>query len=208
MRNLRRKLLSQNFFHNRRLVSSLVGSAFIGKNDLILEIGPGDGIITRELLLVAGHVVAVELDGYWYNRLLNEFKNEERLTLYRGDFLSHALPKLPYKVFSNIPFAIEGKIIRRLIEAPNPPQDCFLVTMDKLANRLTARQSENMFSTMHKPWFDFSILHHFKPSDFSPTPSVGSVLFRFALKSRPLIPVSKRAQYQLFVRQAFEWTIN
>jgi 23S rRNA (adenine-N6)-dimethyltransferase len=203
MRNLRRKLLSQNFLHNRKLVNRLVGTSSIGNNDLVLEIGPGKGIITESLLSKAAHVIAVELDGYCYNFLLKEFASETNLSLYRGDFMTHPLPRLDYKVFANLPFAIEGRIIRRLIEAPNPPQDCYLVVMSDLANRLLARKSPNMFSALHTPWFDFEIVHRFMEKDFMPVPSVKAVLFRFVQKANPLLPVVERKKYQNFIKLAY-----
>lgn len=204
MRNTRRKLLSQNFLRNRRLVSKLVGNSSIAKNDLVLEVGPGNGIITQELLAKAQQVIAVELDPYWYDHLQTRFQGEHGLILYKGDFLTHTLPQLPYKVFANIPFAVEGKIIRKLIEAENPPQECYLVVMSELAKRLAAEDTNNMFSAMHKPWFEFSITHRFKPSDFSPVPNVQAVLFRFMRKEKPLLPFSQRRAYQDFVKLGYD----
>lgn len=201
MQNIRRKLLSQNFLHNQKLVSQLIGSSSIGKKDLVIEIGPGKGILTKELLAHAGHVIAVELDSYWYKELQKLGMNN--LTLYNSDFLSYSLPKLPYKVFANIPFAIEGKIIRKLLSDPNPPMDCYLVIMNELAHRLAAHRTENMFSLMHKPWFDFSIDHTFNATDFSPPPRVTPVLFHFKRKGIFVLPLKERVRYQNFVMRGF-----
>lgn len=202
MQNMRRKLLSQNFLNNQKLVSQLVGSSSIGKKDLVVEIGPGKGIITVELVKHAGHVIAVELDTFWY-KFLKQKLQVNNFTLYHSDFLSFQLPKLPYKVFANVPFSIEGKIIHQLIEHQNPPQDCYVIIMDELANRLCVKKGENMFSIMHKPWYDFSIIHQFKPSDFSPMPSVKPVLFRFIRKKPPLLHFNERQKYQKFIRIGF-----
>lgn len=203
MRNIRRKLLSQNFLCSRKLVSDLVGHSSISKKDLVLEIGPGGGIITRELLKKSGHVIAVELDSYWHHKLRELFASEKNFTIYQGDILSHPLPRLPYKVFANIPFSIEGKIIRKLIEDDNPPLDCYLVVMDTLAERLVARNSNNLFSALHQPWFDFSVVYRFKPSDFTPKPSVHAVLFRFKQKMRPMLPVVDKRRYQQLVKLGY-----
>lgn len=203
MYNLQRKLLSQNFLHSRKLVNKLVGNSSIDKKDLVLEIGPGKGIITEQLVQQAGHVIAVELDTHWYNYLKTKLSSTANLNLYHEDFLNRPLPKLPYKVFANIPFAIEGKIIRKLIDDPNPPQDCYLVMMKELAYRLAAPFKENQFSILHKPYFDFSICHHFNLSDFYPTPKVKVVMFRFTLRRTPLMPLSEKAKYQQFVTRGF-----
>src|SRR5512139_1904971 len=110
----KRKLYSQNFLYNRKLVQHLVSGSSIAKNDLVLEIGPGEGIITNELVKSSRFVVAVEIDTEKYAYLKQKFNRINNLTLYLGDFLDFELPSLPYKVFANIPFSTEGKIIRKL----------------------------------------------------------------------------------------------
>ena len=213
MHDIRRKLLSQNFLSSRKLVAALIDNSFIGKQDLVVEIGPGRGIITEQLVKRAGHVMAVELDNQCFNHLQKKFPTTDNLTLYHADFLTHPLPKLPYKVFANIPFAIEGKIIHKLIEAQNPPTDCYLVVMSQLAYRLAQSKltrsktvflkRETMFSALHRPWFDFSIAYHFRRFDFTPVPQVNAVLFRFTKKQLPLLPWAERKVYQRFVKRAF-----
>ena len=132
MKKQKRKLLSQNFLHSRKLVKKLIRSSSIGKADLVIEIGAGKGIITQELLQRAKNVTSIELDTHWYNYLHNKFKDTPELKLYNADFLNFPLPNTSYKVFANIPFSIEGKIIRKLIDAKNPPEDCFLIMMKEL----------------------------------------------------------------------------
>lgn len=203
MNRLQQKLLSQNFLHSHKLASKLVGNSSIGHDTLVLEIGPGKGIITEALLAKSQHVIAVELDTKWYWYLKNKFAKHTNLTLYHQDFLQFNLPSLPYKVFANIPFAIEGKIVRRLIDSVHPPRDCYLVVMKELAERLCAFEKENWFSVMHKPWFAFSIPYYFKPTDFTPVPNIEAVLLRFTLLQQPLLPFKKKQSYQAFITRGF-----
>ncbi|MDO8551564.1 MAG: rRNA adenine N(6)-methyltransferase family protein [bacterium] len=204
MYKLRRKLLSQNFLHNRRLVDSLLRQSSIGKNDTILEIGCGKGILTEQLIEKAKQVIGLEIDPHWYAFLQSKFHGISNLTLHPEDVFNFHLPVCPYKVFSNIPFNIEGRIVRYLIDAPNPPQDCYLVVMRELAERLSGEHKENLFSLSHKPWFEFSIVHYFKRSDFTPFPKVDSVLWRFTERSSPLLPFNKKGGYERFVIQIFK----
>lgn len=203
MKNIRQKLFSQNFLCNRQLVERLVSQSSLGQGDLVVEIGAGQGIITRELLKRAGHVVAVEIDGRWFGQLQRQLAGVENLTLYQADILNFDLPRLPYKVFANIPFAIEGKIIRKLLDDANPPQDCYLVVMKELAERLIASHPGSLFASSYRPWFDFAIVHRFSPADFSPVPRVKAVLLRFTKKSSPLLPWSERKKYQQFIQRGF-----
>jgi len=205
MYKLRRKLFSQNFLHNRKLISKLVRSSSIGKNDLVLEIGPGKGIITEQLLQQSQHVLAVEIDSHWFKYLQDKFTHAQNLTLYQEDILNFRLPALPYKVFANIPFSIEGKIIRKLIDSPNPPEDCYLVMMKELAYRLAAPHKENQFSISHKPWFDFSIQHRFTRKDFTPYANVDAAMIRFKKRKEPLLPWNEKGRYELFIEECFKY---
>jgi 23S rRNA (adenine-N6)-dimethyltransferase len=201
---LRQKLYSQNFLINRKLVTSLLGKSSIGKNDLVLEIGPGKGIITEQLLINSREVIAVEIDTYWYRYLKEKFRYSALFRLYRQDFLQYVLPNEPYKIFANIPFSIEGKIIRKLLSAQNPPEDCYLVVMKEPAYRWSALNRENLFSLMYKPWFSFSIIYSFRRSDFSPRPNVDAVMLRFMKRQEPLIQWEKKDKYQEFISLGFQ----
>lgn len=198
-----KKLLSQNFLHNRELVKKLIRGSSLGKNDLVLEIGPGKGIITEELVNNVQCLIAVEIDYSWYNYLRNKFRSVTNLTLYHEDFLNFHLPFFPYKVFANIPFSIEGKTIRKLIDAKYPPEDCYLVMREEVAYRLSGRYGENLFSLSHKPWFNFSIFYYFQRTDFIPTTRVKVVMLRFIKRKDSLIPWHEKLQYQKFVEIGF-----
>lgn len=199
----KRKLLSQNFLYSRKLVKQLVDNSSIGSHDIVLEIGPGKGIITEQLMHKARQVIAVELDKQWCEYLHQKFKHVPNIMLFHTDAKQFPLPYQPYKVFANLPFAIEGELIRKLIDAEQPPVECSLVIVRELAERLCAFHRENLFSVSHKPWFDFSIEYDFHPTDFTPVPKVNASLFRFKQKQRPLLSWKERAAYQEFVKVGF-----
>lgn len=204
MYSQRRKILSQNFFHSRKLVESLLRKSSIGKQDTVLEIGPGRGIITEQLLDRAGKVIAVELDTNLYFYLRKKFFYAQRnLTLINKDILAYKLPTYPYKIFANIPFSIEGKIVRQLLTASRPPQDCYLVMRKDLAERICAIKKECQFSIFYKPWFNFEIIHSFKKTDFEPYARMETVLLRFYPKQAPLLSSIYQKQYMMFVGQGF-----
>lgn len=203
MKRQKRKLLSQNFLHSRKLVKKLILDSSIGKNDLVIEIGTGKGIITQQLIQRAKNVISIELDTNWYNYLQDKFKDIPNLKLYNADFLNFPLPNTQYKVFANIPFSIEGKIIRKLIDAKNPPEDCFLIMMKELVYRLVAPYKENQFSISHKPWFELSVEYNFSKKDFTPFSNVNVAMLRFKKREIPLLNLSQKIDYQLFIEDSF-----
>jgi 23S rRNA (adenine-N6)-dimethyltransferase len=199
----RRKELSQVFLHSPELVKRLIGRSSIEHSDLVIEIGPGEGVITTFLIERAKTVIAIERDPVLYSRLKQQFRRYPHLNLVRADFLSFQLPNKPYKIFANIPFSIEGKIVRKLIDAPSPPEDCYLILRKEVAERLAGIPRNGQFSILHKPWFHFEIFHRFKRSDFTPKPRVESVMLRFVKRQFPLLPEREKLRFQQFIISAF-----
>ncbi len=103
-----RRHLSQNFLHNRQLVEKLVEKSSIGKKDTVIEVGPGQGIITLKLADKVRQVIAIEKDRQLTKNLLD--KVPDNVVLFNLDALKYPLPKSQYKVFSNFPFAVQGKL--------------------------------------------------------------------------------------------------
>lgn len=203
MYGLRRRQLSQNFLYSRKLVKQLVWRSSIGPNDTVLDIGSGEGIITEELLQRAKHVIAIEIDTSLYLYLKKKLKQNHNITLVNQDFLKYKLPKYRYKVFANIPFSIEGKIIRKLLAAYHPPEDCYLVMRKDLAERLSSAHRECQFSLFYKPWFEFQVTHDFRRTDFKPMARMDTVLLRFTKRIFPLVSKEEQRKYMFFIGQGF-----
>jgi len=130
-------------------------------------------------------------------------KQNHNVKFVNQDFLKYKLPSYHYKVFANIPFSIEGKIIRKLLTVSNPPDDSYLVMRKDLAERLIGIYRECLFSIFYKPWFDFRILYEFKRTDFEPMARMDTVLLRFTKRAFPLLPQEKQQKYRFFIGQGF-----
>lgn len=203
MYKVRRRRLSQNFLVNRQLVRKLVRNSSISKRDLVYEIGPGKGIITEELAKKAWKVIAVELDLKLYRYLKEKFKNTPNVELHNKDFLKFEIYSKRYKVFSNTPFAIEGKIVRRLLDSKNPPLDTYLVMRREVAERMAGIPREGEFSVLHKPFFELSIIYRFRRDDFRPKPLVESVMLRAKKREKPLLQPAEMLAFKVFIKQGF-----
>lgn len=194
---------SQNFLRDSRLVERLLEASSIGRDDLVIEIGPGFGIITDGLARRARQVVAVELDATLAERLRRRYATTPQVIIRTGDFLEHALPEGSYKVFASIPFACTHEIVTRLTSAACPPQDAYLIMQREAAEKFCGAQREYLYSALLKPWFALEITHHFRRSDFTPAPSVEVVMLRIQKRGPPLIEARERQQYRDFVVYGF-----
>lgn len=203
MYGYRRKALSQNFLYSRKLVRKLIGNSSIAKKDFVLDLGAGRGILTDELSTRCNRISSIELDPDWYNYLINKYQGNKRIEVLHVDILKYRLPDTPYKVFSNIPFSIEGEILRKLLNYENPPEDSYLVLRKDFAKRIEGKDKVNLLSLQYKPWFTVSIQHFFNRFDFEPAARMDCVLLRIEKKQKADIPVHKKNYYFSFLRLGF-----
>jgi len=197
--NINATKLSQNFLKNQALVSKLVSASGIDKNDIVYDIGAGRGIITKELSKKCKKVISIELDPNLYTYLKEELKNYQNIELLNQDFLRVRLPDYEHKVFSNIPFNITSDIVNRLIFSKNPPKSSHLIIQKEAALRFMGEGEGTMISLLIKPFFDLKVEYEFSKSDFSPAPSVDTVLFSVIKKSETLIDTKNSIEYKNFI---------
>jgi 23S rRNA (adenine-N6)-dimethyltransferase len=201
----RQAFLSQNFLRDPELVDKLIRNTSIGKNDTVLEIGPGRGIITTRLLKFSKKVIAIELDKNLLLRLREKLRPVNNLELIHSDFLTFELPSSPYKVFANIPFFITADVIRKLTESDNF-REGYLVVQKEAAQKFSGMPYDNknqMMSILLKPWFDISIIHNFSRTDFYPISNVDSTMIRIIRLKNPVIDQKYKTLYRNFVLYKF-----
>src|SRR4030043_1111169 len=130
-----RTSLGQNFLINEEIARKIADSANI-RNDNVLEIGPGKGILTKYLAEYAGRVLAIEIDKNLLKSLDSRFRgnDKEKIDIIEGEVLKINLPRLieennfkKYKVVANLPYYITSKIIRLFLETKYPPREMILM---------------------------------------------------------------------------------
>lgn len=198
-----KKRFSQVFFRSEKLVNDLVERSSIGDQDLVVEIGPGEGIITEKLAQKARRVMAIEKDPQLCQELQNKFRNTPNVEIRQGDALEFEMPDESYKVFANPPFAIEGRLVRKLVNGESPPNDTYLVMRRGVARRMAGIPKEGQFSVLHKPRFEVKIFHDFNKDDFRPKPLVSSSMISFEKREKPLVSEQDQDSFEAFVRQGF-----
>lgn len=205
----KQKYLSQNFLRDPTLVAHLVRITGFGKNDTVIDIGAGTGIITQKLAKVSGQVLAVEIDKELIFKLRQNLTGCPNVKIYNLDIRHFKLPDYPYKVFANLPFSSTADIIHKLLNYKTAPTEAYLVVQREAAKKFSGIPHETQFSLLAKPWFGFEITWRFKKSDFIPEPDVKVVLLKFAKRDKPLITGETKILYQNFIKFAFNtWKIN
>jgi len=191
---------SQNFICQQKLTDELLNLSNIGPNDLVVEIGPGKGMITRALLKRAGHVIAVEQDPKFIAELsLLDIQDQFQLVV--ADFLEWQLPKMEYKVFSNPPFNYTADIVSKLTSSEVPPTDIFLIMQEAAAYRYAGIPYErnSQISILLSVDFTVEIVRKISRHYFQPRPNVSIVFVHFAKRSASKIPKRSRQLFRDFV---------
>ena len=155
-----KKSLGQNFLMHARIAERIVLCAKLAPDATVLEIGPGTGMLTRELLKLAGKVVAVEADGDLFEKLQIDFAQEiatGQLKLIHGDIRDYpnsdpTAPKRGYCVVANIPYHLTGEIIRIFLSSDNQPSSMTLLVQKEVAERVVARGKESILSLSVKAY--------------------------------------------------------
>ena len=199
----RRIAYSQNFLNSRRLVEDLVARSSIGPDDVVIEIGPGKGIITEALAGRSRHVLTIEKDPRHVAVLRRRFADRPSVTVFACDFLDFPLPETPYKVFASIPYRITAAIVAKLTTGVAPPVDAYLTVQREAAQRFAGIGGATMLSVSLAPWFALEVVHEFRRRDFIPQPTGESVLLRIARRPEPLVPWAERERFRQLVETVF-----
>jgi len=198
-----RIVYSQNFLRSLQLVERLLDRSGIGADDLVIEIGPGRGVITERLAARCRQVLAVEQDPVLVEELRGHLAYAPNVALFAGDFLSFPLPLTTYKVFANIPFNITAAIVGKLTSGTSPPSDTYLAVQREAAARFMGMPQETLIAVLLKPWFEPTVVHRFRPNDFVPRPGVAVVLLRLRRREAPLVASRDAALFGDFAAYAF-----
>ena len=183
----KKKSLGQHFLKSKAVLTSIRDVSDITAEDVVLEIGPGEGVLTEILLLFAAKVVAIEKDSRLIPYLQNKFSKQiksEKLELLEKDILDFdpevfEFYDLPYKVVANIPYYITGQILRMFLQSKKQPESMTLLVQKEVAERIVAKdKKESLLSLSVKIYGEPKIVRVVGRGAFSPQPTVDSaVLF-------------------------------
>ena len=181
-----KKRLGQNFLLEKRVTSKILKAAELSRKDMVLEIGPGIGTLTKELAKNAGKVVAVEKDPAMVEILKETIKDLADVEVIRGDILSlsrSSFAKLDrdkeYKVVANLPYYITSPVIRMFLETDKKPELMVFMVQKEVAQRICARPPDmNLLAVSIQFYAEPKIVSFVRKGSFWPQPKVDSAIVK------------------------------
>ena len=202
------KGLGQHLLVSEGVLDSIVEATELSGDDLVVEVGPGTGLLTRRLLESARHVVAVEIDAEMVDSARKELSEHQNLTLIHGDIRDQSPAQLtggkPYVVVANLPYYVASPTIRLFLESDHPPQRMVVMVQREVAQQMTAPAGKASLLTIATQVFaDARIVRRVRPGSFVPAPGVESAVVRLDVLPEPRVSDDQQPQFFGVARAGF-----
>jgi 16S rRNA (adenine1518-N6/adenine1519-N6)-dimethyltransferase len=219
-----KKSLGQNFLTDQRVARRIIDAVSPLPTDIVIEIGPGTGALTRMLVERSGHVEAVEIDARLADTLQRSLKADnlsivaaDALALDWQELITEAKSKLGFpgaadqnrtrvRIVANLPYYISTPIIERLLSVGRSVFDMTVMLQKEVADRISTGPGSREYgylSVMVQYYCIATKLFEVSPSAFTPVPRVQSAVVRLTVRERPAVEVLDEARFFALVRAAF-----
>ena len=206
------KALGQHFLTDYTIVNRIVSGADLASEDVVVEIGPGLGVLTERLAAIAGRVIAVELDQELAERLRS--KGLDNVFVVEGNALevepsglleaAGLAPDTPYVLAGNLPYNIGTAIVRRFLEAGHQPKRLVVMLQKEVAEGMTAPDGElGLLGVSVQVYARARKLFNVPARSFYPPPRVTSAVIRLDPYAVPLVGIEERERFFRVVRAGF-----
>ena len=206
------KALGQHFLTDYAYVNRIVEAAELSQGNLVVEIGPGLGVLTERLAATGSNVIALELDAELAARLRTTAPASvtvvegDALTVQPAELLAAAgfAPETPYVLAGNLPYNVGTAIVRRFLEAAHPPTRLIVMLQKEVAEAMSAPEGElGLLGASVQVYAKARKLFNVPPRAFYPPPRVTSAVVRLDVYQSPLVSLEERERFFRVVRAGF-----
>lgn len=205
------KTLGQNFLVDDKVIEDLVNGAEITSQDFVIEIGPGVGTLTREILKKAKRVTAIEIDRDLIPILVEELKDFDNFQLMHKDALKIDYNEIigeetKVKLVANLPYYLTTPIIARLLNGKYDFESLTVMIQKEVADRIHAKPSTKEYGSLSllvQYYCDTTVIRTVSPTCFLPRPKVESIVIRLDRLSKPRVKVNNEDLFFKVIRSSF-----
>ena len=203
-----KKRLGQNFLIDRNVIEKIIKYIGLSKEDYVLEIGPGDGALTKYITVLVNSLTIIEKDTNLINELSLIVEDPKKLKIYNQDVLKFNFSSIKTKIriIGNLPYNISTEIIFKLCNLKNVT-DMHFMLQKEVVDRITSKPDSKVYgrlSVMAQTYFDTKKLFDVSENVFIPRPKVKSSFIRFIPKSRVFDNLKHEMCFFDIVKSAFE----
>lgn len=203
-----RKRFGQNFLHDQHTIERIIQAIKPIKDDIIVEIGPGQAALTKPLIEKVGHIHAVEIDRDLYAYLQTQF-TQQQLTLHNVDALKFNFSELStqaFRIVGNLPYNISTPILFHLLTHKEKVQDMHFMLQKEVVERMAAPPGNKTYgrlSVILQYHCKVDYLFTVKPGAFTPAPAVDSAIVRLTPYKQAPVDVGSEPTFEKLVTQSF-----
>jgi len=178
------KRFGQNFLTDKKAIDRMVEAGQISPSDIILEVGPGTGILTVELAKRAGRVIAVEKDKRMCGILEKTLQGFDNVAIVNEDIRkTPEIRQRKYKVMANLPFYLSAPLIRKFLESRNRPEQMILIVQKEVAQRISSKVPDmNLLAVSVQFYATPKIISSIPKKSFWPQPEVDAAIIKITPK--------------------------
>lgn len=200
-----KKSLGQHWLHDVDVLQDIVASVDIGAGDTVVEIGPGLGTLTEQLLATGAKVIAIEFDESLLGGLRAKFADDPNFVLLHEDILQFDFSTLPthYKIVANIPYYLTSQLLRILSDTPYKPEAAALLMQKEVTERVCAAPNDmSILAIAVQTEYDATSDIFVPAYMFTPPPKVDSLVL-ILNKTDSLVPPAERNAFMQVVKAGF-----
>ncbi len=212
LQHLPKRYLGQNFLIDERVRERILHEADLSKDDAVLEVGPGLGVLTIPLSERAGRVIAIEKDRVLARYLKEEVGERPNVEIIEGDALKVSYREMAervqrrLKVVSNLPYSIASPLVLKFLEEREAFESILVMLQREVAMRMVASPGTKAYgflTVMVRLFTDPTIVTIVSPRAFYPRPKVYSALVHFRILERPRAEIEDLRSFKRLVSHAF-----
>jgi 16S rRNA (adenine1518-N6/adenine1519-N6)-dimethyltransferase len=187
-----KKHLGQHFLHDKAILTKIKAAVQPRPQEIILEIGPGHGSLTRLMCEMGQEVLSIEADKEAVAYLKNHCSHSN-LTLWHGDVLKQRLDSKDYYIASNLPYNISSQVLFWMLEHRSSIRQAVVMLQKEVADRICAGEGSKAYgilSVLIGYYYERKLLFNVKPGAFTPPPKVQSAVIQMTRREEPMENVS------------------
>lgn len=199
-----KKSFGQNFLIDDDALETIVKAGDLKSEDRVVEVGPGTGVLTEQLLQQVMHVTAVEFDEDMVKVVSDRFGDQENFEVVHSDILQYDIQeKGDYKVIANIPYYITSPLLKHFLQAENKPKVMVVLVQKEVAEKICGLTGKSLITIEAQLFGEPELIAMVPSASFYPAPKVDSAILKLTVFDKPLVPESQMKDFLKLVKVGY-----